>query len=323
MTLEAEALVDRRRIKRRLSFWRLFAIVAVIGFIVSLGAALDPVAQIFGKKSHIARVTISGVITESREQIEMLKKLAKSKSVKAVIVRINSPGGTTTGGEALYLGLRNISKKKPVVAVFGTVAASAGYIVGLASDHIVSRGNTITGSVGVILQWAEVTELLKNLGVKVEEIKSGPLKAVPSPFRPTGERAREITKEMVADSFDWFVDLVKTRRPVDPASINGLKEGRVFTGRQAKKLGLVDDIGGEEAALAYLRAKRGIGKKLKVVDWKPKSAGSLSPLGSFLKILSGVLGFSLDGVLSALSIDKVVDRLRLDGLVSVWHPSNG
>ena len=135
-------------------------------------------------EDQIARVSITGTIMEDREQLKMLQNIADADHVQALIVYVNSPGGTTTGGEALYDGLRRIAEKKPVVAQFGTVAASAGYIVGLATDHIVSRGNSITGSVGVIVQWPEVTELLEKLGVQMNTVKSGRLKAVTqSPYQ--------------------------------------------------------------------------------------------------------------------------------------------
>src|SRR5262249_29488743 len=136
---------------------------------------------------HIARVSLEGLITEDRAQLKLLQSIADSKQVAGVIVFINSPGGTTTGGEALVAGVRNVAKGKPVVAQFGTLATSAAYIAGLASDYVVARGNTITGSVGVIFQWAEVSQLLDKLGVKMNEVKSGPLKANPSPFQPLDE----------------------------------------------------------------------------------------------------------------------------------------
>ena len=161
---------------------------------------------------HVARLTVSGIITDDRKMNELIEKIGKSDQVKAVIVTINSPGGTTTGGEAMYDSVRRLAEKKPVVAVCGTLATSAAYIVALATDRIFVYGNTITGSVGVIFQWAEVTELLQTLGIKVEEVRSGPLKAVPSPFEPADEKARALTEEMVQEAKVWFVDLVSKRR---------------------------------------------------------------------------------------------------------------
>ena len=176
MTQETEGILDRRRLRRKLGLWRGLAIVAgvlALGALALVGSG----AQNLVKQDQIARIAIEGMITEDRKQIALLKSLANADHVKGVIVFVNSPGGTTTGGEAIYRNLRDISKKKPVVAQFGTVAASAAYIAGLGTDHIITRGNSITGSVGVIMQWPEFTGLLDKLGVKMNTVKSGSLKS--------------------------------------------------------------------------------------------------------------------------------------------------
>ena len=202
---------------------------------------------------------------------ELFDKVAKSDRVKAVIIDINSPGGTTTGGEAMYDAIRRLAEKKPVVAVCGTLATSAAYMAAVATDRIFVYGNTITGSVGVIFQWADVTELMKTLGVKVEEVKSGPLKAVPSPFEPTDEKGRALAEEMVQEAKVWFVDLVGQRRQIDPATVPGLTDGRIYSGRQALALKLVDEIGDEKAAKSWLQKERNVAPGLSIVEWKPKT----------------------------------------------------
>jgi protease-4 len=320
-SLEADQLVDRRRLRRRVSFWRaltfLVAIAALIAVAYRSSGALGP----FGGR-HIARVQVSGVITDDKKQQRLLKRLAENRSVEAVIVHINSPGGTTTGGEALFEGLRELSAKKPVVSVFGTMATSAAYIAGLATDHIVARGNTVTGSVGVIFQWAELSQLLDKLGVKVNEVKSGSLKAVPSMFAPLDERGRQLTVEMVAESQRWFVGLVSDRRKIDPATVPGLVEGRIFSGRQALDSRLVDAIGGEREAVRWLEDKRGIAKGLKIEDWKPRGDSDWSVTGA-IAATARALGLESLGVLERLADQGALARLQLDGLVSVWHaPSN-
>jgi len=225
MSLETESILERRRVRRQLSFWRILAVIALtfaVGafFLVGDTSIVD--------RRQIARISIEGMISEDRIFLKLLDRLGEAKNVAGVIVYINSPGGTTTGGEAVYEALRRLAEKKPVVAQFGTVAASAAYIAGLGTDHIVARGNTITGSVGVIMQWPEVSGLLDKLGVKMNEVKSGPLKANPSPFQPLDETGRALTEQMIAESHKWFVDLVRTRRQIDTASVPGLVEGRVF-----------------------------------------------------------------------------------------------
>lgn len=318
MSLKTEVLADRRLLQRRLSFWRVatFAIVAVM-LIVFIAFSNT---QFLSQTNQIARVTISGVITDDKKQTELLKKLAKTDHVKAVILHIDSPGGTTTGGEALYEAIQEVSEKKPITSVFGTVATSAAYIAGLGTDHIVSRGNTITGSVGVIFQWTEVSQLLNNLGIKMEEVKSGDLKANPSPFTPTDEKGRALAQEMVLDAHQWFVGLVKDRRKLDPYSVPGLTDGRIFSGRQALKLKLIDEIGGEDKAVAWLTEKRGVPKDLEVVDWKPQSLNDLSLLGSLAIELAQYIGFPVEFIRNFFYNSTTINKVHLDGLISIWKP---
>src|SRR6516225_11392537 len=258
MVLDAETVVERRRLKRRLTAWRILAVVLGLLFVVALLLGDKNFASSAGFLPHIARVSVSGVITNDRKMNELFDKIGKSDQVKAVILEINSPGGTTTGGEAMYDSIRQLAKKKPVVAVCGTLATSAAYIVALATDRIFVYGNTITGSVGVIFQWADVSELMRALGIKVEEVKSGPLKAVPNPFEPTDEKGKALAEEMVQEAKTWFVNLVAERRKIEPASIPGLTDGRVYSGRQAIALRLVDEIGDEKVAKRWLQEERNV-----------------------------------------------------------------
>jgi protease-4 len=250
--------------------------------------------------------------------LELLDKVGKSSQVRAVILDINSPGGTTTGGEAIYDAIRRLAEKKPVVAVCGTLATSAAYIVALATDRIFVYGNTITGSVGVIFQWADVSELMRTLGVKVEEVKSGPLKAVPNPFEPTDEKGRALAAEMVQEAKVWFVDLVAKRRSLAPEAVPGLTDGRVYSGRQAVALKLVDQIGDERDAKKWLQKERDVAPGLYVVEWKPK-AESGGILGWLFGSIASGLGISAANFISLFG--QVSEGLRLDGLVSLWHPT--
>jgi protease-4 len=321
MSLETEAVLDRRRMRRRLTFWRSAALLFV-GLL--LGAAMfnsDEISSLAGTR-QIARVAIEGTITDDRDQIAMLKKIKDAKHVDALLVFVNSPGGTTTGGESLYLALRDVAEKKPVVAQFGTVAASAGYIVGLGTDHIVARGNTITGSVGVLAQWPEVSELLGKLGVKFNEVKSGELKAAPNPFEPASEGARKVMQDTIDDGFKWFLSLVQARRGIEPQSVNGLVEGRIYSGRQALEYKLVDEIGGEPEAVRWLENNRGVPKDLKVVDWKPTPEGTWGSLAGQASLAAGqMIATALGSFAQLASLPPGLGRVGLDGLVSVWQPS--
>lgn len=319
MISETETVLDRRRLRRSISLWRAAAILALA---LAFGAYFfgeDRLSTWAGTK-QIARVAIEGTITEDRKQLKMLERIAEADHVAGLIVFVNSPGGTTTGGEAIFEALRKVAEKKPVVGQFGTVAASAGYIVGLGTDHIVARGNTITGSVGVIIQWPEVSELMAKLGVKMNEIKSGDLKAEPSPFHPLQEPGRRVTQEMIADSNRWFQGLVESRRGIKIADVPGLDQGRIYSGRDAERFRLVDEIGGEKEAVRWLETKRGVPKDLKVVDWRPRPDRTYGLTGSATALVGGIIGAGAREVAAELKRGSG-SMLALDGLVSVWHPS--
>ena len=316
MALETEAVLDRRALKRRASIWRAFAILAVA---LALGA-IAYVAEIgTAPPRHVARVTIDGMITDNRPQLQMLKRIAASKNTEALLLSINSTGGTTTGGEALYEAIREVAAKKPVVAQFGTIAASAAYIAGLAADHIVARGNTITGSVGVIFQYPEISALLEKVGVKMNEVRSGPLKAVPSIFEPASPEGRKVTEELVAESQRWFLELVRTRRNIDTASVPGLEQGRIFSGREALRFKLVDSIGGEAEALKWLETERKIPARTRIIEWKPRSE-SVTSLGRLFGAIGRALGIDESTLSTLRTSASVTGSLVLDGLAPVWQP---
>lgn len=268
MSLDADSIVERRRTRRALGLWRAAAVVAVVALVG--GIVLSRTGGLGGRHApHIARIPISGVITEDRKRLAMIREIGDSTQVRGVIVAIESPGGTTSGGEALYESIRALSAKKPTVAVTGTIATSAGYMVALATDRIITRRNAITGSIGVLVQFGEVSRLLDMIGVKMEAVKSAPLKATPNPTEPTSAATRDMLAGMVRDSYDWFVGLVAERRHMTPQVARGLADGRIVTGHQALDLGLIDAIGGEDAGVAWLETERDVPRDLPVVDWVP------------------------------------------------------
>ncbi|WP_119273005.1 signal peptide peptidase SppA [Taklimakanibacter deserti] len=314
MASEAELIIDRRRLKRRLTFWRVVSVLLFIGGLLALAAAFGGF-DLSKQSDHIARVKISGLITGDQKTLDLLEEIAKADHVKGLILRIDSPGGTTAGSEAIYEAVRKIAKDKPVAAVMDTVAASGGYITAIAADHIVARGNTITGSIGVIFQWAEVSKLLETIGVHMQEIKSGDLKAEPSPFKPLSEKAREVSNQMVQDSFAWFTGLVAERRKLPIDKVKVLSDGRVYTGRQAVAEKLIDELGGEDKAVDWIKKEKKLSDDIAVTDWKAESEDD-GLLGLGLKITSGAL--------KALGLPDLAEQAKLqklDGLLSVWHPS--
>ncbi len=318
MTLRADDLIDRRRLRRKLTFWRIAALaVAAIGIAaISFWFYEDDFAG--SAVDHIAKVKIEGTITEDEELIARLEKIRESKSVKGVILTIDSPGGTTAGGESIYDEVRKLAGDKPVVAQVGTLAASAGYMIASAADHIVARKSSIVGSIGVLIQFPDVTGLMDKLGVKLEEVKSSPLKAEPSPFNPTTDQEREMVRKLILDSYDWFVGIVAERRSMTRPQVLALADGSIFTGRQALTNKLIDAVGGEQEAIDWL-ATKGIDAKLKVIEWKnTEGSGSFLFSKALTQTLAKALG--LPEYSGDLARELGLDRLFLDGLVSVWHP---
>lgn len=307
-------LADRRRIRRKLSFWRVTAIIVALALVVALALSFDTPDT---RSAHIARIDISGVITDDDTLIELIDEAAESEAVKAMVISIASPGGTTYGGERIHKALVAAGEAKPVVADVRTLAASAGYMIAASTDHIVAGESSIVGSIGVIFQYAQAQDLLDKIGLRIEEIKSAPLKAEPSPFHEASEDAKAMIAAMVLDSFDWFVDLVAEQRDMERDKVLALADGSIFTGRQGLNNGLVDALGGEPEIRAYLES-RDIGGELEIIEWKPRSDPANLLIGSRAASLIARY-FGLPGRISD-EIDRLSGgKLFLDGLVSVWQ----
>ncbi|MCH7864678.1 MAG: signal peptide peptidase SppA [Proteobacteria bacterium] len=300
MTLDADQIIERRRLKRRLTFWRVLGVGALVAAVVAVAGRFDLV----GEDDHVARFVIAGIIFDDQAQQDALDGIADNDKAKALMVKIDSPGGTFVGGEALYQTLRRVAKKKPVVALMGTTATSAGYMTALGSDHIVARASSLTGSIGVIMQTADFTGLLEKLGIKPEVVKSGPLKAQPNPLEPFTPEARKATEVVIQDFYNMFVDLVAERRSLPRDKVLALADGRVFSGRQAKEVGLVDALGSEPEARKWLAETHEISDSLPVKEVKTKHGDE--PWRDLFDSIMGKVLFS--------------ERLRLDGVISLWHP---
>ncbi|MFQ5765457.1 MAG: signal peptide peptidase SppA [Rhodospirillales bacterium] len=300
MSLDADHIVERRRLKRHLTVWRVVGIVAIVAAVIAAAGRFELIRH----RNHVARIAIEGIIIDDQARHEALQAVAKDDKAKALLVRIDSPGGTYVGGEALFQSLRRIAEKKPVVALMGTTATSAGYMTALASDHIFARASTLTGSIGVIMQTADLTGLLEKLGIKPETVKSGELKAQPNPLEPFTPAARKATEAVVRDFFDMFVDLVAERRSMPREKVLELADGRVFSGRQAMAAGLVDAIGAEPEARQWLADTHKIADSLPVRDVEVVHEDE--PWRDLLDSMIGKVLFS--------------ERLTLDGVISLWHP---
>ncbi|HVY00004.1 MAG TPA: signal peptide peptidase SppA [Pseudorhodoplanes sp.] len=323
MSLDADTIVDRRRMRRKLTFWRVLTFLVAA---VAIGAAATYSSWRGGvggspAAGTIARVKISGLIRGNQDRVEALERLGRSK-VDAVIVHIDSPGGTTAGSEQLHDALLELKAKKPMVVVVDGLAASGGYMAAVAADHIVAQSASLIGSIGVLFQYPNFADALKTIGVKVEEVKSSPLKAAPNGFEPTSPEARAAISAIVMDSYEWFKGLVKNGRKLDDTQLAQVSDGRVFTGRQALGLKLVDELGNEKTAIAWLAKEKGIDPKLPVRDY---------PLSSRFRDLP-FLHVAAIGLLDTIGLTAVVrrleesgwiasvERLNLDGVLALWHP---
>ena len=307
---DADRAVDRRRLKRGLTFWRIAAIVlaAILGGIVFRAAEIGGSGAFRGDR--IAELTINGFISPDDDLYERLDKAKDDTSVKALIVRIDSGGGSSIGGELNYEKLREVAVEKPVVAVMEGIAASAAYMTALGADRIYAHGETLTGSIGVYLQAIEATELLRSIGIEADLIKSSVIKGQPNPLEELNDDARAALADVVADSYDYFRGLVADRRSLADEKLDAVADGRVFTGRQALAAGLIDGLGGKKAALAWLEGEKGLDADLPIEDITPRPEDR-----------RGLLGAAADAAVEALLKNtELSERLRVDGLISVWQP---
>jgi protease-4 len=323
MSLDSDVIVDRRRIRRKLTFWRVAAALIAIAAIIAVAAIVGPGSKGgLTSAGSIARVNIEGLIRSDHERVEALERLEKSQAA-AVVVHINSPGGTTAGSEQLYDALTRLKAKKPLVVVVEGLAASGGYITAIAADHIVAQQSSLVGSIGVLFQFPNFAELLKTVGVKVEEVKSSPLKAAPNGFEPTSPEAREALASLVKDSYAWFRGLVKERRGMDDALLEKVSDGRVFTGRQAVELKLIDQLGDEKTAVAWLVAQKGVKADLPVRDYKlTPRFGDLTFLRTAAAVTFDALGLStIARQIEQTGMAQAADRLSLEGMLALWQPA--
>jgi protease IV len=320
MSIAAEMLADRRRLRRKLSFWRVVAFLALIAIVLAGGLAAAGRSPLRGVEQQIARISVDGFIRSDQHRMaDLFKRVGESNLVSGVVVSIDSPGGTTTGAEELFRGIRELAGKKPLVAFVEGTAASGGYITALGADHIVARETSLVGSIGVLFQFPELSKLLATLGIQVEEIKSAPLKAEPSPFHPASPEARQALRDVVMDTYDWFKDLVADRRKIGEAELATVSSGRVFSGRQGVSLKLVDQIGAERDAVAWLEREKGVRRDLPVREWKPRDSSRFD-LWTAASFGAQALGFA-DVAVRLRQTGLIADMAKLDGLLALWQPT--
>lgn len=314
MALSPDYLIERRILGRRVSFWRWASALTLIVSILVIGLISVGGPDWSHQSGHIAKVKISGIITGDEDTLRLLRDIGESRA-EAVMVSIESPGGTVTGAEALYDALRKLSAKKPTVALVNGMAASGGYIAALGTERIFSRETSIVGSIGVLFQYPDIVGLLDRIGVKVESIKSSPLKAAPSPIESATTESRAAIAAVIQENFTWFKTLVRERRGFDDARLAAVADGRIFSGSQALSLGLVDQLGSEEQARQWLESERRIARNLPIREWRREGLSDRFGFGSLARTLC------FDGV--ADLFDRVLSAREprlLDGVLVLWQP---
>ena len=271
MSLDWQILEENKKKWYRKGIWRGILISIIIVITISLFLNFNNLSSNF---SHIARISINGVIFDNSETIEIIDNLAKNDNVKSVIVRINSPGGSVVGSESLYVAINSLSQKKPVISLMGEIATSGGYIVALASNYILARKNTLTGSIGVIVENQNFSELSEKIGVSIDTTKSGKIKGGQNPLSPSDPLVKINNQKLVNYSFDWFISIIKKNRDINQSVIDLVSDGRTLTGGMAMDLGLIDGIGSEKEALKYLEKKYPDFKGLPIIDIETPSQKS-------------------------------------------------
>jgi len=302
-----DLLIDRKRLKTKLANWRALAIIAIFGSLAFFAGSANKHSLNVAERDYIAQITIEGVMEDDVKRDAMIKEVLEDPHAKAVLVRLDSPGGTTVGGEEIYLQFRALAAKKPVVGVMRTVCASACYMASLGTDYVLAREGTLTGSIGVLLQSFEVSRLIDKIGITPVTIKSGLYKDVPDVAQPFTEEQRKIVSEVVMDAYDHFVRLIVERRKMPDAEVRKLADGRVYTGNQALNLKLIDGIGGNDDAITWLALNKNINPKLELREITPDP--EFDTIWQKFGQYTGI---------------KIFNRspIGLDGLVSIWHPSS-
>ncbi len=256
-------IIDRGKLKAKINKWRTLAFIAfalaVFSFFATCSSGGMQKNKMLLNQKYIARINVNGLIAHDVYTIKALNELKDDNNVKAVIVFIDTPGGSPVGGESIYNALRKISVHKPVAAVLGDIAIGA--------DYIVAHNSTLTGSIGVYLQSYEFTGLAEKIGIKFESFKSSPVKGSPMPTEVVTPEVRHMLNETVQDINSIFLGLVTTRRAISEEYLPMIESGRVFTGRQAVGLGLVDKIGDEDDAVSWLVSQKNVSPNLQVLDY--------------------------------------------------------
>ena len=285
--------------KKKIIFIRgfFFFILIMITFIVIKKVTLK-------NNDFIAKINVEEIIFDNKDLIEKIEKIENDSALKGIVVSVNSPGGTVVASQELYKKLKKISEKKPIVVSMKEVAASGGYMVALSAKKIFCYEGTLTGSIGVIMQTANIESLLKKIGVQPIIIKSGKLKAVPNPVESLESEGKESIKKIIDNMHQQFLKLVTQNRKIKNEHIDMISDGRIFTGLQAQKLNLIDEIGSEKDAIDWLKKSLNIQEKIEIIEINRDN-----------KLLNSLNFSKLKNIFSTNNM------VFVNGLFALWYPS--
>jgi len=260
----------------------------------------------FSSRDKVAVLTIQDVIIDSDKYLESLNKIRKNNSVKALVVRINSPGGAVGPSQEIYSELQKIKEKFPVVASMGAVAASGGYYIACAADTIYANPGTITGSIGVIAQFISYKDLLDWAKIDVEVIKSGKFKDVGSPFRTMNEEDIKYFQQLIDNVYDQFKSTVAVTRNLNKKELDSIADGKVFSGEQAQDLNLVDELGNLNDAIAFAAKQGGIDGDPELIHYPGKKSVLQELLSSKLSLTSRISNFPISNSFGLFYIVDII-----------------
>lgn len=269
--MNSDTFIVIQDLKKKLLSWRVITFLSITILILVLGrSGMKKIKKTnTNDKTTIARVAIKDIITRESYSNQKLKDLEKDNIV-AVILDIDSPGGEVTASETLYEFFKKLTEKKPVVSVINSTGTSGSYMVAMSSNYIIACNTSIIGSIGVLIQSYEVTEMTDKIGIKFINIKSSPLKATPNPYEKLTEDAEVAVRYSMNDIYDYFLSIFIESRNIDHSKALEIGNGQTYTGRQALKIGLIDKIGNENDAIKYLKSKNIDTDNIKITDYNIK-----------------------------------------------------
>lgn len=264
-----ELLLERGKLNNKILLLKgtlMLLLICIVGYLYSSKNPTNPDK----KPDYLGLIKIENEIFEDSKFDKMLDDIEKSNSIKGLVIQINSPGGSSGASEKIYHKLSLIRKKIPIVSSISSLGASGAYLIALSSDRIFAQNMSLTGSIGVVMQTAEIVELAEKLGIKFKNYKSSEFKAAPSPMEVSSPQVDKAIMDIISDSHSYFIELVALNRKIDNNEAAKLADGRIYTGRQAVSNKLVDEIGTLENAIEWIKKEKNLDNNIELREIEPK-----------------------------------------------------